>query len=431
MRISRSPTPALVAKSTGRNLGVLLVATIVVRLAFAAALPHRFYSIDIHIWEKVSSILMSGENPYQTTPLLYYPPLWMQVLFVLGNISSLTHISLAHLIQVTLTAVDAAIVVCVYQLLRTLGIAERRAFWIAMVGVAINPISIFMAIEHGNFDAMVGLSALGTAFALVVWSRGGSQSTWLLAFMSTGLGILAKTIPLVLAPMLLVRWRATDWAARVVGLALLLVPAAVGVSVLYALSPNEVAADIFQYRSTGGYFGVSGLLNIAGGAAATRGYSQVFTVVAIVVFAGAALMVARARTLDERRIILATVLLLMWIPALGSGYGPQYIGWILPLLVVLFAISTGPLRISLWVFAGVALATYTFEYAVIPLQDQAVRDQLSPAPAQTLFRLPLFFAYLGVLTAGLATLTGRLGAGFSRTEPAQNNPSDAAMRLEC
>ena len=39
--------------------------------------------------------------------------------------------------------------------------------------------------------------------------------------MSIGLGILAKTIPLVLAPMLLVRWRETDWASRVVGLALI------------------------------------------------------------------------------------------------------------------------------------------------------------------------------------------------------------------
>ena len=69
------------------------------------------------------------------------------------------------------------------------------------------------------------------------------------------------------------------------------------------------------------------------------------------------------------------------------------------------AISAGPLRLSLWAFAGVALATYVFEYAVIPLQDQATRDVLSPQPAQTLFRLPLFFAYLAVLITGVATLT--------------------------
>ena len=400
---------------------MLVATTVAIRLGFAAVLPPRFYSIDIHIWERVTQILMSGQNPYQTTPLLYYPPLWMQVLFVLGKISSRTHISLAHLIQVTLTGVDAAIVVLTYLLLRSLGIAERRAFWIALVGIALNPISIFMAIEHGNFDSMVGLSALGAAFALVAWSRGAAISTWLLACMSIGLGILAKTIPLVLAPMLLVRWRETDWASRVVGLALIALPTLVGVSVLYSLSPREVAADIFQYRSAAGYFGVSGLLNLVGGVQATTRYSQVFALIAFVVVVSSAVAVARSRTVNEHTIILSMVLLLMWIPALGSGYGAQYIGWILPLLVVLFAISAGPLRLSLWVFAGVALATYVFEYAVIPLQDSATRAWLAPQPAQTLFRLPLFFAYLGVLITALATLAGKAGV-FAKPAPALHAP---------
>jgi len=196
-------------------------------------------------------------------------------------------------------------------------------------------------------------------------------------------------------------------------LALVTVPTLVGVSVLYSLSPHEVASDIFQYRSAAGYFGISGLLNIVGGVQATTRYSQVFALIAFVVVVGAAAAVARARTFDERTIILATVLLLMWIPALGSGYGAQYIGWTLPLLVVLFAISAGPLRLSLWIFAGVVVATYIFEYAVIPLQDQATHDALTPQLAQTLFRLPLFFAYLGVLFAGLATLTGKAETGFA------------------
>ena len=391
--------------SAWKRLALLVATTVAIRLGFAAALPPRFYSIDIHIWERVTQILMSGQNPYSTTPLLYYPPLWMQVLFVLGKISTRTHVSLAHLIQVTLTAVDVAIVVLVYLMLRTLGIAERRAFWISFVGIALNPISIFMAIEHGNFDAMVGLSALGAAFALVVWTSGRPASVWLLACMSIGLGILAKTIPLVLTPLLLVRWREIDWPSRVVGLALVTVPTLVGVSVLYSLSPREVAADIFQYRSAAGYFGVSGLLNIVGGVAVTSRYSQVFTLVAFVVLVGSAVAVARARAVDERTIVLAMLLLLMWIPALGSGYGPQYIGWVLPLAVVLYAISAGPLRLSIWVFATVALATYIFEYAVIPLQDQATRDWLGQQPSQTLFRLPLFFAYLGVLIVGFGTLT--------------------------
>jgi len=102
-------------------------------------------------------------------------------------------------------------------------------------------------------------------------------------------------------------------------------------------------------------------------------------------------------------------------PALGSGYGPQYTGWFLPLAAVLFAIARGTLHASLLVLAGVALITYLVEYAFIPSQGAffsllapdataAIGHQLSPSTAQTLVRLPLFLAYLGFLTIGVRSL---------------------------
>src|SRR5438445_9124680 len=197
--------------SARSRLAVLVATTVAILLGFAAVLPPRFYSIDIHIWERVTQILMSGQNPYQTTPLLYYPPLWMQVLFVLGKISSRTHISLAHLIQVTLTGVDAAIVVLTYLLLRSLGIAERRAFWIALVGIALNPISIFMAIEHGNFDSMVGLSALGAAFSSAAGVLEPEGPPGPLRAFAFGFGSSPKPVPLVLAPLRLSRGEEPGW----------------------------------------------------------------------------------------------------------------------------------------------------------------------------------------------------------------------------
>jgi len=403
----------VVRRSAVGQLGALILVTGTVRLAFAAVLPPRFYSIDIHIWEAVSRVLLAGGNPYATTSLLYYPPLWMQILYVLGRISVHTHITLAHLIQVFLTGVDLVIVTLAYLFMRSLGVG-KRAFWIALVGIALNPISIVMAVEHGNFDSMVGLSALATVFALVLWSRGAAPSIWLVACLTLGLGILTKTVPLILSPLLLVSWRATDWAARAVAAALVTGPALVGVSVIYALSPRQVAADLFQYRSAAGYFGVSGLLNLVVSGQAATAYSQVYAVIALTVVVVAALAVARARALSDFTIVLGGVLLLMWIPPLGSGYGAQYIGWFLPLGVVLFAISAGPLRVSLIVFAGVALVTYGFEYAFIPAQSPSVHGMLSPATVQTLFRLPLFLAYVGVLVVALGTLFKSTNTGFEK-----------------
>jgi len=395
-------------RSDVTNLLILGAVTAGARLAYAAVLPARLYSTDIHIWETVSSILQRGENPYATTPLLYYPPFWMQTLYFLGRLSVHTHVSLAHWIQAFLTGVDVCIVVLTYAFLRYLGLGAR-AFWIALIGIALNPISILMAIQHGNFDAMVGLFALGAVFGLVAWSRGAPASSLLLACLSLGLGILAKTVPLILTPLLLVRWREADWGTRIVGLALVVLPTAVGFSVLYALAPHQVAADILQYRSAAGYFGVSGLLSYVGGAPLTTRYGEVYVLLALAVVLGSAILIARPRRVEPGTIVLASVLLLMWIPAFGSGYGAQYIGWFLPLTVVLFATSAGPLRASVAAFGVVALLTYLFEYAYIPNTDPATHAALAPGTASTLYRLPLFLAYVLVIAVGVWTLASGRG----------------------
>jgi hypothetical protein len=338
----------------------------------------------------------------------------MQVLFVLGTISNWTHISLAHLIQVLLTGIDVLIVIVAYLFMRALG-AGPRAFWFALVGIALNPISILLTCVHGNFDSLIGLLVLATAFSLVIWNRGGTPSTWLLACLTLGLGILAKTVPLITAPLLLVRWRETDWATRVVGAALVVGPALLGVSVLYVLSPHQVATDIFQYRSAAGWFGVGGLLNIVGGQAAAKAYSAVYPLIALAVVGAATVAVARARALTDLSVILGCALLLMWIPPLGSGYGAQYTGWFLPICVVLFAIATGPLRASLGVLAAIAVVTYVAEYGFIHTQGAIfslvaphttayIGGQLSTPTGSTLLRLPLFLAYLGFLTIGVLML---------------------------
>ncbi len=403
-----------VLRGDARRIAALAGITAAIRLAIDAVLPARVLSEDFHIWDMVTGVLLRGENPYAVSRLLFYPPLWMQVLFVLGKISNRTHVSLAHLIQVVLTGIDVVIVILAYLFMRALGVGPR-AFWFVLVGIALNPISILLACEHGNFDALVGLLVLATAFALVAWSRGAASSMWLIACLTLGLGILAKTVPLIVAPLLFIRWRETDWATRVVGVALVVGPTLVGVSVLYVLSPQDVVADIFQYRSAAGWFGVSGLVNILGGAQAVRGYSSVYPLIALAVVTAATVAVARRRALSDLTIVLAAALLLMWIPPLGSGYGPQYTGWFLPIAVVLFAIAPGKLRASLAVFAVVALLTYLVEYAFIPTQGAflslvaphttaSIGSRLSSPTAATLLRLPLFFAYLGFLTIGVLML---------------------------
>jgi hypothetical protein len=123
--------------------------------------------------------------------------------------------------------------------------------------------------------------------------------------------------------------------------------------------------------------------------------------------------------------LLAAAMLLAAIPALGPGYGSQYIGWFWPLLLTIVVVCSGRTRAIVLTFVVVAALTYVIEYAVIPSHgaflvsssnDERVlrlsETALTPEGA-TLLRLPLFAAYLALL-AGLGAAVwkqGRRAAG--------------------
>src|SRR6185436_19031029 len=73
-------------------------------------------------------------------------------------------------------------------------------------------------------------------------------------------GVLAKTVPLVLAPLLAPGARRTSRAGRALGAALFLGPSALGVSVIFVLAPAAVWNHVIKYRSAPGYFGLAGMV---------------------------------------------------------------------------------------------------------------------------------------------------------------------------
>ena len=102
-------------------------------------------------------------------------------------------------------------------------------------------------------------------------------------------------------------------------------------------------------------------------------------------------------------------MLLLAVPVLGPGYGPQYVGWVLPLLTVLAASRERRLLPAIAAFALVLAGTDLIEYALIPSHGAwALRgphgdalDRWSSAvqtqSGQTWLRLPLYLASLALL----------------------------------
>jgi hypothetical protein len=392
---------------------VLAFAAVVIRLTVLRALPAGTWSADLSDWQYVIQLMRKGENPYNVTTFLNWPPLWMQMLYVFGHVSAATHRSVIRVIQLFLIALEAIVTFIVYVLLSAHW-NINRAWLIVVIGLVIDPVAIILTVIHGNFDLIVALAVILFLWSLTSWSRHHRPDDWLLACLFLGVGILAKVTPLVLVPLLAVDWRLTGWRTRVLGLALLIGPVVLGMSVIFTLGPHEVIANVIRYRSMAGSFGITGIINAihwpvhsfvgyspAGAGVYTAAFLVVFAVVELLVLA---LCCAPSVPADVDLAAMCAALLVM-VPTLGPGFATQYAWWWLPVIVIVYALARGVIRPVIIVLYVIAIATYVVYYAFIPAYGSfllriphpsmwnTISSALTRPTVDTYVSLPLFTAY--------------------------------------
>jgi hypothetical protein len=405
----------------------LLLASWVVRGVFIAAMPARVHSADVDHWVVVAQQLRAGANPYATTTFLNWPPLWLGCIWLIDHLSRTFDISFFLALRLFLVVVESALIVAVHRLLLACGV--RSATRIVLFGLCLNPVSILLVCQHGNFDVVVGLFVV-LGVAALAFDRG--RREWVLACAAFGIAALAKTVPLALAPLLVPGARRRGQRGRALGAVLFLGPAVVGVAVLLALATHAVIDNVVLYRSSTGYFGISGLLWAVGldhvSAAYTKG---LFPLIAVAAFVFGCVLLWRG-ALDRRRVVLLAALILLTIPTVGPGYAPQYAYWWLPLFVLSYPLFDTTWRRALVVFYVVVVSTYVVEYALIPTQgaflaalfthsDTIARmsDHLADRGPQTVLRLPLFVTSLAVLALGVQRLLRPYGVDDTATAAAE------------
>jgi hypothetical protein len=331
-------------------------------------------------------------------------------------------------LRIWLSLVESALVVTLYATLVSVG-AERRSVRRALlVGIALNPVAILLVCLHGNSDVQVGLLVTLAVSALCAHWRSRDVVLWLLGCLFLGLGVLAKTAPLVLAPILAPGARVASRAARGLGVALFLGPAALGLGVIAVLVPIATWDHVITYRSTRGFFAVGGVLDerffgFAGWLDDVTGvdprvlHERVFTIAVVLALVWLCRRLWRSDPLGPERLFLVVATVLMVVVALGPGYGPQYAYWFLPALIGTYVLLDPSWRRLLLVTYVVAALTYAVEYAVVPwlgayalavaensdwLADAG--DYLDSPHRLVLFRLPLLAVYLLVIVAAIRRL---------------------------
>ncbi len=247
--------------------------------------------------------------------------------------------------------------VVVYGLIRRLAPREN-ARRILLLGIALNPAAILLVCQQGNFDVLVALWLVLFVGALVDYERTREPIPWLCACLFLGLGILTKTAPLVLTPLLAAGFRRMTPKGRGLGAALLLGPVSLGMSIIYVLAPADVAAKVLAYRSSGGWFGVLRPASLDRVRCLTwRIRSRLLSRARSHPGRAHDRVLAAPPVRAHAETVMVAALLMAAIPAIGPGYGPQYLYWFGPLLLLSFALFNGRWRRVLATFGVIGALT--------------------------------------------------------------------------
>jgi hypothetical protein len=326
----------------------------------------------------------------------------MQIIAAIDNASQILRVPFTTLLRLFLIAADVTGVVAAHRIAVFTEVKKART--IILVGLALNPISILLVCQHANFDTIVALAVLLAVSAVLRFARSEDPVDWLYASLAIGIGTLAKTIPIILIPLLSARWKTLNDRTRILGALLLFGPVILGLSIVFTLAPDDILQKVIQYRSLGGVFGVSGILATTVNPLVGR-----LVRIALLLALGAIVFLTTLRTArrdsnDSRALILLAAFLLIGIILFGPGYGPQYIAWFLPLLVLTATSFDAAWQRILMMWGVIAVLTYIAEYLLLqshgalllhlfPQQNFAWASVLATSSGLTLLRLPMFVAY--------------------------------------
>lgn len=396
------------------NLPLLLGIQLIIRIIVIFLLPQNAVSIDFFSWTKVANLLLEKVNPYVATPYLNWPPLWMQIIYLLSKISILFQINFLRLVQLFLIFSELILTSTLYLGLRSF--LQKNPFRLLFWGIVLNPIAIFLNCQHLNFDVLVAIWITLFLIFLAIYSEKKETVYWLYACLFLGLGILTKTVPLILLPLIFVGFKELNIKERILGFILIFAPTLLGLSILYVLNPPSIIYRVLGYRSIPGYFGVTGIIHLLGESVIY--YLKLSSFFIILLLIGFSYLIYLKQQFSRHQIFLAGTGIISFLIAFGPGYGPQYGIWIVPFLIFLFPYLSKQEKLFIIISYFIAGSTYFVEYALFSSHGaflvkifptlSNLSNTVSLPEYQTLLRLPLFFVYCSLLLFSTKSLINSL-----------------------
>lgn len=390
-----------------KELFFIIFILIISRCIFLILTPIDIGSFDLRGWKQVADILLAGQNPYNLTDRVNWAPFWLQMLFLMGNIAEKFNIHFYLVVKLILIFFEVLLVSTLFIFFKKI-FQAKKIFLYLIIGISLNPICIFQVCQHGNFDVVIAYLMLLFIFSFICYVHTKDEKYWLFCTLFLGLGIWVKTVPFCLVPFLFFRIKNISNTNKIFGSLFLFGPVFISMSVIFVLGPDYVTNHVLKYRSFPSWFGITGLLYLLRFDRISFYYIKIFPKLYYILLILCGYYFYKKKNFPISEVLSIIILLLLTIVTLGTGYGPQYIYWYIPLFICFYSISNKTTRILLIFTYIVAIGTYFIEYSffishgklLLRLYDYEIltkiSNKFSTQRYQNIIRLPLFFIY-GIL----------------------------------
>ena len=380
--------------------GLLVLCTVLARVFFLWWKPEHAVSVDVHSWETVAEILRSGGNPYDQTTFLNWPPVWPVTIYLVSILSEGSGASFRDLLFGLLAMFDCALATGVYLVsVHTFHRPKPKAFLTSLFGIALSPILILLSCQHGNFDVMAVLCILASLFLLNDAIAKQSLATWHRACLLLGLAGAVKTFPLILAPLFVLSFPARKRASLLWASLFIVMPWLLGIGAIYWTAPDAVWKNVVMYNSVPSLFGFNAIFKEVFGEAARNAHTAIFLAVITLVYR--AIIPVLRQGYSSSLLFVAAALLLTAIPALGPGFGPQYILWSIPLWTAIFPVLSRGQKSGVMACYGLVTFSYLYLYGFVTLYGASVGPPVFLVTVPVLLaQVALFGAFVSLLLLG-------------------------------
>ncbi|HEY2017748.1 MAG TPA: glycosyltransferase 87 family protein [Bryobacteraceae bacterium] len=312
-------------------------------------------------------------TPYADAEIFNHPPLMVHVIRAWGTLEAVSGVPFRAWLRLTSSLADFGMLWLVWQILRTKKIQVRP---VMLVLLALSPVSILVSGFHGNTDPVMVFFLLLSIYAIET-----GRPAWV-AGVAFGMAINIKIVPVVFAPLILLylglmrRRLVFTLAAGLVFLA--------GSMPYLAQDPILLIRSMFGYSPVMGSWGLPEIAYLLPGNMLSA-YRTIGRPLALLLVLAASLWIHRRAPHTSLFVRCGSLAFLFLFVA--SGFGPQYLAWLVPWWVVL------PWKSARWHYVSASAFLCLF-YTVWSRGGWYIANMIEnrPMPPGT---VPLFFLEMG------------------------------------